>query len=31
MLRSTLGRKDVEVVAVNDPFVDNEYMSYMFK
>jgi len=31
VLRSTLGRKDVEVVAINDPFIDNEYMAYMFK
>eukprot|EP00201_Polytomella_parva_P014683 CAMPEP_0175051008 /NCGR_PEP_ID=MMETSP0052_2-20121109/7558_1 /TAXON_ID=51329 ORGANISM="Polytomella parva, Strain SAG 63-3" /NCGR_SAMPLE_ID=MMETSP0052_2 /ASSEMBLY_ACC=CAM_ASM_000194 /LENGTH=93 /DNA_ID=CAMNT_0016315239 /DNA_START=174 /DNA_END=452 /DNA_ORIENTATION=+ len=24
-------RPDVEVVAVNDPFIDGEYMAYMFK
>jgi hypothetical protein len=29
VLRSTLDRKDVEVVAVNDPFTDPEYMAYM--
>lgn len=22
---------DVEVVAINDPFIDGEYMAYMFK
>lgn len=31
VLRSSFMRKDVEVVAVNDPFLDNEYMAYMFK
>uniref|UniRef100_A0A7S0RE70 Glyceraldehyde-3-phosphate dehydrogenase n=1 Tax=Chlamydomonas leiostraca TaxID=1034604 RepID=A0A7S0RE70_9CHLO len=31
VLRSTLDRKDVEVVAVNDPFIDSEYAAYMFK
>lgn len=31
VLRATLGRKDVEVVAINDPFIDNEYLAYMFK
>jgi len=31
VLRSTLSRKDVEVVAINDPFIDNDYMAYMFK
>lgn len=24
-------RKDVQVVAINDPFLDHEYMAYMFK
>jgi glyceraldehyde 3-phosphate dehydrogenase len=31
VLRSTLSRPDVEVVAINDPFIDPEYMAYMFK
>lgn len=31
MLRATLERSDVEVVAVNDPFIDAEYMSYMMR
>lgn len=31
MLRSTLDRPDIEVVAVNDPFIEGEYMAYMFK
>lgn len=31
VLRSTLARKDVEVVGINDPFIDHEYMAYMFK
>lgn len=31
VLRSTLTRKDVEVVAINDPFIDHDYMAYMFK
>lgn len=30
-MRATLERNDVEVVAINDPFIDAEYMSYMFK
>lgn len=29
--RSILARDDVEVVAVNDPFIDAEYMAYMLK
>jgi glyceraldehyde 3-phosphate dehydrogenase len=29
--RIAMLRKDVEVVAVNDPFIDLEYMVYMFK
>ena len=31
MLRATLTREDVEVVAINDPFIPSEYMAYMFK
>jgi glyceraldehyde 3-phosphate dehydrogenase len=31
VLRSTLDRDDVEVVAINDPFIEGEYMAYMFK
>eukprot|EP00271_Cylindrocystis_brebissonii_P007999 TRINITY_DN21_c0_g1_i6.p1 TRINITY_DN21_c0_g1~~TRINITY_DN21_c0_g1_i6.p1 ORF type:complete len:342 (+),score=50.70 TRINITY_DN21_c0_g1_i6:135-1160(+) len=31
VLRATLHRDDVEVVAVNDPFIDANYMAYMFK
>eukprot|EP00879_Flechtneria_rotunda_P000246 GHRR01000326.1.p1 GENE.GHRR01000326.1~~GHRR01000326.1.p1 ORF type:complete len:377 (+),score=77.59 GHRR01000326.1:170-1300(+) len=31
VLRATLHRKDVKVVAVNDPFIEGEYMAYMFK
>lgn len=31
MLRNALLHNDVEVVAVNDPFIDLEYMKYMFK
>ena len=31
VLRSTLDRPDVEVVALNDPFIEGEYMAYMFK
>jgi hypothetical protein len=29
--RSILGREDCEVVAINDPFIDPEYMAYMLK
>jgi len=29
--RSILTRDDVEVVAINDPFIDPEYMAYMLK
>ncbi|PQM40134.1 glyceraldehyde-3-phosphate dehydrogenase GAPC2 cytosolic isoform X2 [Prunus yedoensis var. nudiflora] len=29
--RVALQRDDVELVAVNDPFINIEYMSYMFK
>ncbi|MBS4960841.1 MAG: type I glyceraldehyde-3-phosphate dehydrogenase [Clostridiales bacterium] len=31
VLRASLTRDDVQVVAVNDPFVDPEYMVYMMK
>jgi len=31
VLRSILQRKDIEVVAINDPFIDAEYMAYMFR
>eukprot|EP00883_Tetradesmus_obliquus_P008902 jgi/Sobl393_1/19652/SZX72485.1 len=31
VLRATLDRKDVRVVAINDPFIEGEYMAYMFK
>jgi len=31
VLRSTLTRDDVEVVAINDPFIPSDYMAYMFK
>lgn len=31
MLRSALARKDIQVVAINDPFIEGEYMAYMFK
>ena len=31
VMRACLGRTDVEVVAVNDPFVTADYMAYMFK
>lgn len=30
-LRATVEREDIQVVAVNDPFVDLEYMEYMLK
>ena len=29
--RAILARDDVEVVAINDPFIDAEYMAYMLK
>jgi len=29
--KASLGRSDIEVVAVNDPFTDPEYMAYQFK
>jgi glyceraldehyde 3-phosphate dehydrogenase len=31
VLRVILARDDVEVVAVNDPFIDTKYMAYMLK
>ncbi|KAF9136684.1 Glyceraldehyde-3-phosphate dehydrogenase 2 [Mortierella sp. GBA39] len=31
VLRAALANKNVEVVAVNDPFIDLDYMVYMFK
>lgn len=31
VLRVALGRKDIEVVGINDPFIDPDYASYMFK
>ena len=30
-MRAALQRDDIEVVAVNDPFVTADYMAYMFK
>ena len=31
VLRAALEHDGLEVVAINDPFVDAEYMAYMFK
>jgi len=31
VLRASIDRKDVKVVAVNDPFLDTKYMAYQFK
>jgi glyceraldehyde 3-phosphate dehydrogenase len=31
VLRAALGRNDIEVVAINDPFITPDYMAYMFK
>lgn len=30
-MRAALKRDDIEVVAVNDPFINPEYMAYMMK
>lgn len=30
-LRASLERKDMDVVAINDPFIDSEYGAYLFK
>ena len=31
VLRSALARKDIQVVAVNDPFIEGDYMAYLFR
>ena len=31
VLRAAIERGDVEIVAINDPFIDADYMEYMFK
>ena len=31
VMRAILARDDVEIVAVNDPFIKADYMAYMFK
>ena len=31
VLRVALSRKNIEVVAINDPFISNDYAAYMFK
>ena len=31
VMRVALERPDIEVVAVNDPFISSDYMAYMFK
>jgi len=31
VMRASLTRKDMEVVAINDPFIDAEYAAYLFK
>ena len=31
VMRAILDRDDVEIVAVNDPFIKDDYMAYMFK
>lgn len=31
VMRASLDRKDIDVVAINDPFIDLEYMKYMLK
>ena len=29
VMRASLDRKDIDVVAINDPFIDLDYMKYM--
>ena len=29
--RAAMESDDIEVVAINDPFIDGDYMAYMFK
>ena len=29
--QAALEKKEVEIVAINDPFIDSEYMAYMVK
>ena len=31
VLRAALEREDIEVVAINDPFIEAKYLAYMFK
>lgn len=31
ILKASLERNDIQVIAINDPFIDAEYMAYMFK
>ena len=31
VMRASLDRKDIDVVAINDPFIDLDYMKYMLK
>lgn len=31
VLRASLDRDDIEVVGVNDPFLDSKYMAYLLK
>ncbi|EIE18175.1 glyceraldehyde-3-phosphate dehydrogenase, type I [Coccomyxa subellipsoidea C-169] len=31
VLRAALAKPNVEVVAINDPFIENDYIAYMFK
>ena len=30
-MRVALSREDIDIVAINDPFIDAKYMCYMFK
>ncbi len=30
-MRAAVGRKDIEIVGINDPFLDPEYMAYLLK